>query len=268
MWSARLLAGFVLGLVLAALTALLLVSPAALVHRQTGAIEQLYGNLAVHLVARTNAGSSMPAPAAAGQDGASGRGQRSAKLLADAGRNAYLGSCAQCHGDKGDGKGALGRSTAPVATDLTSRDARDKTDAQLFWIIKNGLSFTAMPGFASDYPDEDVTALVTYVRGLQKGEAQPVVVPTPTAEQLQATNPAGDPAQRGAAVYFAQNCQRCHGPVGQAPEELAIADLSDLRESVRRGRPGMPTYGPDRINDDQLQDLLAYMRTFPSNEEE
>jgi mono/diheme cytochrome c family protein len=93
-------------------------------------------------------------------------------------------------------------------------------------------------------------------------------VPTPTAEQIQAANLGGVPAQRGAAVYFAQGCHLCHGALGQAPDELALFDLADLDESLRRGRPGMPIYGPDKISDAQLKDLLEYMKTFPNPEEE
>src|SRR5437773_9389411 len=266
--ASRLLAGAVLGLIVAGVLGALLLSPVALAHRQTGALEYLYGNFAVWIVARANGPASMPSPPAPGQTTTTIRSQNSAKLLANAGRNAYTGSCAQCHGDKGDGKGTLGANTTPAATDLTAYDTRQKTDGQLFWIIKNGLGFTGMPAFAKDFPDEDIAALVTYIRALQKGQGTPPEIAPPTAEQLQMANPQGEPAQRGAAVYFAQNCQRCHGAVGQAPEELTLGDLADLDDSVRHGRPGMPMYGPEKISDAQMKDLLEYLKTFPSPQEE
>ncbi len=266
MRAGRLLLGLLLGLVAAALLAGLVLMPVALAHRNTKALETLYGATAVWLVARTNAPAALPS-APAKPSGLRG-GQTAERLLANAGRNAYTGSCAQCHGEKGDGKGVLGTQTAPVATDLTAYDTRQKTDEQLFWIVKNGLSFTGMPAFGYDYPDEDIVALVNYIRALQKGQGQPVAVPTPTAEQIQAANLGGVPAQRGAAVYFAQGCHLCHGALGQAPDELALFDLADLDESLRRGRPGMPIYGPDKISDAQLKDLLEYMKTFPNPEEE
>ena len=103
--------------------------------------------------------------------------------------------------------------------------------------------------------------LVAYMRSLQNGQAAAVNVPSPTFAQLQAANPNGDAVARGAAVYFAQGCQSCHGPVGDAPANLALRETGETG-AIRRGRPGMPAYGPDRISDTQLNDLQAYMRTF------
>lgn len=49
-----------------------------------------------------------------------------------AGRAAYTGSCALCHGAKGDGRGRFGPATYPPAADLLAEGARSRTDAQLF----------------------------------------------------------------------------------------------------------------------------------------
>jgi mono/diheme cytochrome c family protein len=92
----------------------------------------------------------------------------------------------------------------------------------LFWITQNGLSFTAMPGFADQYSDQDIWDIVAYMRSLQNGQSAAVDVPSPTFAQLAAADPNGDAAQRGASVYFAQGCQSCHGPVGDAPGNLAL----------------------------------------------
>jgi mono/diheme cytochrome c family protein len=133
----------------------------------------------------------------------------------------------------------------------------------LFWITKNGLSFMAMPGFGDQYSDQDIWNIVAYMRSLQNWPSAAVNVPSPTFAQLQAADPNGDPVARGAgaAVYFAQGCQSCHGPVGDAPANLALRGAGETG-AIRRGRPGMPAYGTDRISDAQLADLQAYMRTF------
>jgi len=178
-----------------------------------------------------------------------------------AGRDAYTGSCAECHGSSGDGKGVFGPGTYPPATDLTTHDVGEKSDAELFWITKNGLSFTAMPGFGDQYSDQEIWNIVAYLRSLQNGEPAAVNVPNPTFAQLSAADPAGDSVQRGAALYFAQGCQACHGSVGEAPGNLALRGGGETG-AIRRGRPGMPAYSPDRISDAQLTDLQAYMRTF------
>jgi mono/diheme cytochrome c family protein len=148
------LIGLVCGLVAAFLVGLLVLAPLALTHKDSSPIETLYGDLAVNLVSSRGA---TTLPAATSQ-----------AALAN-GRAAYEASCAECHGSAGDGKGAFGTNTFPPATDLTSSQARSKSDAQLFRIIKNGLGLTAMPRYASQYQDEDIAALVGYIRGLQHG---------------------------------------------------------------------------------------------------
>jgi mono/diheme cytochrome c family protein len=223
-------------------------APLLLVHRQDLPLEQQYGHFAIGAAARVLAGNATNPVA------------NNPRAIA-AGRDAYTGSCAQCHGSSGDGKGVFGQSTYPPATDLTSHDVAEKSDAQLFWITKNGLSFTAMPGFGDQYSDQDIWSLVAYIRSLQSGQPSAVDVPSPSFAQLQAADPNGDAAARGAAVYFAQGCQSCHGPVGDAPANLGLRGGGETG-AIRRGRPGMPAYGADRISDSQLADLQAYIRTF------
>ena len=117
-----------------------------------------------------------------------------------------------------------------------------------------------MPAFAKQYADADIWAIVSYVRSLQQGRASTIEVPKPTEAQLAVADPHGNAAARGAAVYFAQGCQLCHGAVGNAPGELALREAES--EAIRRGRAGMPAYATDRISQSELSDLVAYMRTF------
>ena len=256
------LLGLLVGLLLAGVIAVVALGPLVLAHQDTGALSSFYSTTAVQLAAQRGAGQSLPG--ATPRNLVPGREGR----LPDAGRNAYTGSCAQCHGPMGDGKGALRPATVPSATDLTSADVRRKTDAQLFWIVKNGLSFSGMPAYGDAYQESDIVALVQYVRALQNGQAGPVEVPTPTADQLAPADPSGDAAKRGTAVYFAQGCHQCHGPIGDAPGDLALQDISSTDEAVRRGRPGMPAYGPNILSDAQLKDLIAYLGSVPSGGEE
>lgn len=236
----------IIGVLAVAAIGLLVVPAVLLVHRTDLPFERVYANAVVGLVARMSAGDAkLPANA------------RSSA----AGRYAYIGSCATCHGATGDGKGVFGQQTYPPATDLTSADAKERSDAELFWITKNGLSFTAMPGFGRQYSDGDLWAIVGYLRTLQSGgRINTIKIPTPTEAQLAVADPFGSATARGAAVYFAQGCQLCHGAVGNAPGDLALREGD--AETVRRGKNGMPAYGTDRVSAAQLSDLLAYVRTF------
>ena len=59
----------------------------------------------------------------------------------------------------------------PRAPDLGSPAVQRWSDAELFWIIKNGVRPTGMPGFAHIHSDEEIWNLVRFVRSL--GTAPP-----------------------------------------------------------------------------------------------
>jgi mono/diheme cytochrome c family protein/GNAT superfamily N-acetyltransferase len=122
------------------------------------------------------------------------------------------------------------------------------------------------PGFGSQYSDQDLWSLVSYVRALQNGQTQAVEIPKTTMAQLQQADPNGNAVQRGAAVYFAQGCADCHGAVGNAPANLALAGSGDTG-AIRRGRPGMPAYGQEQLGNSQLADLETYMATFAGQQQ-
>jgi mono/diheme cytochrome c family protein len=237
------------GAVAAFVLVLVVALPFALTHRTDLPLEHVYGDAVVSVVSRILGGDT-PNPVANDQ------------RALTTGRAAYTGSCAVCHGATGDGRGAFGLTTYPHATDLTSENAKNKTDAQLFWIVKNGLGFTAMPAFSGQYQDADIWAMVAYIRALQRGAATALSIPEPTLAQLAAADPAASRQTRGAAIYFALGCHLCHGPEGDAPGDLSIRGRIET-EIVRRGSDrGMPAYGKDLITDAELADLEAYLLRF------
>ncbi|HEY8825774.1 MAG TPA: c-type cytochrome [Candidatus Limnocylindria bacterium] len=237
--------GAVAALVLVFVVAL----PFALTHRQDLPLERVYGDAAVSVVSQVLGGDAKNPVA---------NDQRALTT----GRTAYTGSCAVCHGAKGDGRGAFGRTTYPDATDFTSEVAKSKSDAQLFWIAKNGLGFTAMPAFGGQYTDTEIWAMVAYIRALQRGTATALSIPEPSSAQLAAADPSVSRQTRGAAIYFALGCHLCHGPEGDAPGDLSIRGRIET-QIVRRGDDrGMPAYGQDVISDAELADLETYLLRF------
>lgn len=250
--------GFVAGAVIVLVFSAVAIAPWLLTHRHSLPLERRFGDYAVSMAARLHAGSAAnPAPAD--------------NRTLERGQYAFTGSCTQCHGPTGNGKnGALSATLFPPATDLTTGDAKEKSDAELFWITKNGLSFTGMPGFAGQYNDDAIWALVAYMRSLQgQGSAAraPITVPAPTGAELAKAGPNGDTAARGAQVYFAQNCQLCHGGAGAAPGELRLRlegnDASTVCQ-IRNGPNGMPAYPNAQISDADMVDLIAFLKTLPT----
>jgi mono/diheme cytochrome c family protein len=45
-------------------------------------------------------------------------------------------------------------------------------------------------------------------------------------------------------------------------ERLLSFDHSELREVIREPRSLMPDYGPDRLSDAELDDLIRYLRSL------
>jgi Cytochrome C oxidase, cbb3-type, subunit III len=60
--------------------------------------------------------------------------------------------CEVCHGMDGAGKTTLAAGLSPEVPDLRAKHVQELTDGELFYIIKNGVRFTAMPGW--DFADE------------------------------------------------------------------------------------------------------------------
>ena len=89
----------------------------------------------------------------------------SAESLAK-GKKMYVIDCAMCHGDKGDGKGDMASDMKNV-TDFTNPDVlKDRTDGELFYIIKNGKG--DMPPEGPRVKVDEIWNLVNYVRAFAK----------------------------------------------------------------------------------------------------
>lgn len=89
-------------------------------------------------------------------------------LLAEGARH-YKAMCAQCHGAPGREPGEIAQGLWPKAPDL-GKTADDWTPAQLFWIVKNGIKFTAMPAWGPSHSDDKLWALVAYVKSLPRSD--------------------------------------------------------------------------------------------------
>jgi mono/diheme cytochrome c family protein len=193
------------------------------------------------------------------------------RRLLGRGREAFNGSCAVCHGADGSGQGRFGAAMYPPASDLRTANVQKRSDGQLYWVVKNGLSFVGMPAFGEQYNDEAIWAIVGYVRALGRGDAPTgSVTPLPTEENLAVAHPfAPEAERRGAAVFFEQGCYMCHGPRGDAvgnmalrPTKRALANLDSFEKNLREPPLGMPTFSADRVDQREVSDLFSYIRTL------
>ncbi len=80
----------------------------------------------------------------------------------------YGMACATCHGQDGRNPTPIGKSMYPRVPDLSSPDIQRMSDRELFWVVKNGVRLSGMPGFANIDDDGQIWCVVYYVHSLQK----------------------------------------------------------------------------------------------------
>lgn len=80
----------------------------------------------------------------------------------------FADHCAGCHANDGSGQTPIGKNVYPKAPDLRLADTQSMSDGELFWVIHNGIRFTAMPAWGEGDPDKDLDSwkLVRFIRHL------------------------------------------------------------------------------------------------------
>ena len=84
------------------------------------------------------------------------------------GRQRYVFSCRQCHGNTGMGDGDMSHAGG-VPSDFT--DAiwqHGATDGEIFLVIRDGVT-ADMQAYANQIPEEDIWNLVNYIKSLTGG---------------------------------------------------------------------------------------------------
>jgi hypothetical protein len=86
---------------------------------------------------------------------------------AEKGLHHYHPMCRLCHGAPGYEREEFALGLYPDAPDLATEKIQQKwNDAELFWIVKNGLKMTGMPSFGVTHDDEEIWGLVAFLRRL------------------------------------------------------------------------------------------------------
>lgn len=83
------------------------------------------------------------------------------------GKRIYGYDCEMCHGEKGNGKGDLaGDMKLQLANFGDPKSFQDKTDGELFYVIKNGKG--QMPAEGARAKSDQIWDMVNYIRSLAK----------------------------------------------------------------------------------------------------
>ena len=91
------------------------------------------------------------------------------EVIAEA-REHFADHCASCHANDGSGNTEMGRGLYPKAPDMRLPATQSLSDAELFYIIENGVRFTGMPGWSTGTQDGETASwhLVHFIRHLPR----------------------------------------------------------------------------------------------------
>ncbi|WP_051300077.1 c-type cytochrome [Methylobacter luteus] len=127
----------------------------------------------------------------------------------------YAANCAFCHGAPGEQPARVMKGATPGAPDLAAT-AHSWTDRQLFWIVKHGVKFTAMPAWPALDRDDEIRRMAAFVRRLPDM--------TPAEYRALAYGPdgriaGGKPVRQEDAL---PDCERCHADDGRGQPDIPI----------------------------------------------
>ena len=181
--------------------------------------------------------------------------------LAAEGRELYLTGCSSCHGAEGEG--------VTIDGELRGPSLEGAGEAIAYYYLATGRMPLSDPTDQARrkepaYDEEQIAALVAYVATIGEG-----------GERLPDADIDGADLAEGGVIYRV-NCQACHSAFGsggalsygRAAPRLHLADPLEVAAAVRSGPGQMPVFNEQAIDDEQLDDLLAYVEYLkdPVNE--
>ncbi|MGV8953427.1 MAG: c-type cytochrome, partial [Cypionkella sp.] len=139
----------------------------------------------------------------------------------DEGKVIFTRECSVCHGSSGTGDGIYADGLQPPPPDFSDGSygtlaVPSYTDADYFWRISEGLPWSAMPAWKTEYSEEDRWKLVHYIRSTftqtEKMPEATAAAETPDIYRSQQM-PKSISFDGGKQVYL-QRCAGCHGMAG------------------------------------------------------
>jgi len=135
--------------------------------------------------------------------------------------------CRPCHGAPDIAPPVIPRAMTPHPPSLSST-VSEWTKEELFFIVKHGVKFTAMPAWPSPQRDDEVSAVVAFLLALPKldGVGYRKLVDGETATS-RAAAPVSElvPVDTG-LLALAASCARCHGEHGEGRGSAAFPKLA------------------------------------------
>ena len=184
------------------------------------------------------------------------------------GQQVYLASCAVCHGPDGHGGAPIGRNMDPPAMDLSSPHVQHWSDAELFWIIQNGVRLTGMPSWKSSIADDETWKLARFIHYLPRVAAAstPAAVPSPAQDAVSAPDKYTLKVPNGLAFSEFKGYEDWQTVSISHDGNLMALILANpvMIDAYRSGVPGNSKPFPDGSKMAKVHWNLKKMETFPA----
>lgn len=148
----------------------------------------------------------------------------------------YATGCAPCHGAPGEPRSPIVKQMTPQPPPLSPR-IHELKPTQLFWIVKHGIKYTAMPGWVTLEREDEVWSMVAFLLQLPSLDPKQYRQLAYGEHANEATSAAGGDA----VPYFLRplseslelilaDCTRCHGADGAGHGLGAFPKLAGQNE--------------------------------------
>jgi cytochrome c553 len=188
----------------------------------------------------------------------------------------FHGGCVPCHGAPGEARNPIVASMLPSPPDL-AHAVSIWSDVELFWIVKHGLKYTGMPAWVAQRRDDEVWAVVAFLRELPNLDA---------AQYRALANGNAAPEQRtvqelvqfGSARESISVCARCHGEESASTTSRLIPRLAGqsaryLESALRQYAEGLRASGimqpvAAKLDAEMIGRLSQYYAGLPARRED
>jgi mono/diheme cytochrome c family protein len=191
----------------------------------------------------------------------------------------YRAHCVQCHGAPGVAPEPFALGMAPVPANLAYTGGAWRP-AELYWVTRHGLKMTGMPAWQYRLSDDDIWAVVAFLRVLPRlSPPDYQALQAPAVGRAEPDDAGGADPERGRTAIHQYACATCHlipgivganAPVGPPLDGLAdrvllVGRLPNSRDNLagwlrapQALKPGsaMPDLG---VTERDARDIAAYL---------
>jgi cytochrome c oxidase cbb3-type subunit 2 len=191
------------------------------------------------------------------------------------GRKIYLRACAPCHGIQGDGRGPAALDFDPAPRNFRRGAYKFRTtmsgmlplDKDLERTVREGVPGTEMPRWKDVLSNNDIEAVVQYIKTFYPYFEDPDSLPLPEdiieipEERPFERSPSSIAA--GRKIFIDQDCVKCHGDSGEGNGPQADELVDDWEVPIRPANLTLPHFKNGKSDQDIYRVFTSALNGTP-----